>query len=224
MSLDAQLKEYVEANFSAPDASIYHYTHHKNVADIQRSGYLNFSSHRYLNNYNNRELKSGVEIIQRQLQKASLSSLIPTFNDYIDHGLEVYTASFCEEKRSKYAAKKYGNCCIEFKYNFLCQFKNPTTEIILGRVKYNREEQEAIIMDLIGLYENYPEKSDIQRVDLFLWLSIVIPLLKEQRDYRDKECRLVTAQVWGLNDQKLKTTPCAQKIEFNANDIAISSI
>ena len=36
--------------------------------------------------------------------------------------------------------------------------------------------------------------------DLMIWLSIVIPLLKEASDHRDNECRIITAHIMDKNN------------------------
>lgn len=219
MSLNEKLNKYVEEAFSAPDASIYHYTRDANI--ILNCGYLKLFSHRGLNKKGNRELKRGVEIIRNKLPKICPAlSIIPIFNAYIGRGIEVYTASFCEDGNSKYASEKYGKYCLEFKAHFLEQFKAPETFIILGRVKYSRKEQEKIIMELLDLYEQYPGKSREQLEDLLLWLSICIPFFKEEQDHSDNECRLVTAQIWSLEDlNELKTQECPKIVNFDFNDI-----
>lgn len=219
MNLDDELKKYVEEAFSAPDGPIYHYTRDANI--ILNCGYLKLFSHRGLNEKGNRELKRGVEIIRNKLPEICPTwSIIPIFNDYIDRGIEVYTASFCEDGSSKYASEKYGKHCLEFKAPFLDQFKDLKTFIILGRVKYNRKEQEKIISEILELYEQYPRKSHKELEDLLIWLSICIPFFKEEKDHSDNECRVVTAQIWSLeNPNELKTLECLKIVNFNLNDV-----
>ena len=223
MSLDDELKKYVEQAFSAPDASIYHYT--RDASTILNCGYLKLFSHRDLNKKGNRELKRGVEIIQNKLPKIRPTLRIPIFNAYISRGIEVYTASFCEDGNSKYASGKYGKHCLEFKTPFLEQFKDPETFIILGRVKYNHMEQEKIITEILDLYEQYPRKSPRELEDLLLWLSICIPFFKEEKDHPDNECRIVTARIWSLDHPNVLETPeCSKRIEFDRDDITYTLV
>lgn len=95
---------------------------------------------------------------------------------------------------------------------------------MFGHVIYDRKKQERIISEMIELYEDYPNSYDRKLNDLILWLYIVIPFLKEERDHRDNECRIITAHFMDVNNPtKVVGKHCATEITFNENDIILPS-
>ena len=138
------------------------------------------------------------------------------FYNFIEKGIKVYTVSFCENPKSQHAIKTYGPRCIRFKTQFFKAFDNDSTLHFFSRVEYNLLRQKMIIQEMFDFWEEY-KKVDI--TSLMVWLSIISPLLKENRDKRDEECRLVGIEVWKNN--KLRTPKILEMAYFTDNDIEI---
>ncbi len=149
MDLYETLDKYVQENFSAPESEIFHYTKLELGKQILDCGFLRLSPHQNLNERDNRELTRRIEIIKNKLKKTNLHSKIPPiplFNHIINKGLRVYIASFCELERSQYSTKKYGSCCLCFSKDYIKrEFRHENTQLIFGKVKYHRREQEKIM-------------------------------------------------------------------------------
>lgn len=139
-------------------------------------------------------------------------------------GLRGYIASFCEDNNYEHAKINYGIYCLGFKKNYLQQFRSNKTHILLGHVKYEKNEQEKIISEMVQLHEECHDDPTTKLEDLMIWLSIVMPFLKEEIDQRDNECRIVTAQIMDKNNpNKVIGSSCIKEISFNKNDIILTS-
>jgi len=82
MILNNVLENYVKDKFYSSDMPVYHYTNPNNLDPIMEGGYLKLNPHHFLNKKDNNELKMGVSIILRTLQRFRLDYLIPTFKKY----------------------------------------------------------------------------------------------------------------------------------------------
>lgn len=224
MSLDEKLREYVQDNFTSPDSSIYHYTKPDLGKKIIDSRVLWLSSHLKLNKKNNREFKVGPEIIKNKLKKTSIEKTISKFDEYILNGLKGYIASFCKDNNYEHAKTEYGTYCIGFKNSYLQQFRTKNKYVLFGNVIYEKKEQERIISEMIQLHEEYQDYPGKKLEDLMIWLSIVIPFLKEEVDHHDNECRIVTAEIMDKNDpHRVVGQSCIKEIKFGKNDIFLAS-
>lgn len=226
MSLYTVLKNYVEEKFSAPASHIYHYTKPEYGKKIIESGVLLLTPHDALNKKNNREFKVGPEIIKDKLKKTSIKHVFPLFDEKECYfkSYKSYIASFSKEDNYEYTKQKYGTFYVGFKDSYLEKFKNSESVLLLGHVIYSRKEQEKIISEMIELHEGYPNSYDRKLNDLVLWLYFVIPLLKEECDHRDNECRIIATHLLELDDPtKVVGKHCATEITFNKNDIILPS-
>lgn len=180
MTLNNALENYVKDKFHSPDMPVYHYTNPTNLDPIMKMGYLKLNPHHLLNKKGNNELKIGVEIILGILQKFRLYNLIIKFKEYINRGVTFYTVSFSQEAKSAWALKNYGSSCIEFNPKFLEQFALYNRSTLFGNVIYKKQLQEKIISEMFDLFEEHKKNVSEPVVDLFMWLNLVIPLLKEK--------------------------------------------
>lgn len=105
---------------------------------------------------------------------------------------------------------------------FAKQFCN-TNSALLGNVKYDINEQKKIVSEMFGLYESSTENPQEKMCSLFLWLAVVFPLLKEDIDQKDNECRIITAEHRDRFDpKKLIGKSCVKEIKFELDNIIIS--
>ncbi len=224
MNLNEALQKYVNENFDSPDGAIYHYTSPEAIKIIQNCKFLKLSSHHFLNNKDkdNQELKTGVDIINKRLSKSSIFNYQHRFEEYIREGIIFYTSSFCKNEQSNHALKKYGMIRVEFDSEFLRLFTTKKRVTLFGSVKYEKWEQERIISDMFGLYEDYNKFSLDPIEDLLVWVHVVLPLFKEDKNYEDNECRIVQAEIW--KNGILWTPLCSKKIEFLNGNIKIYSL
>ncbi len=80
-----------------------------------------------------------------------------------------------------------------------------------------------IISEMFGLYDSSTEDPQEKICSLFLWLSVVFPLLKEEVDHKDNECRIITAEHRDrYAPQKLVGKSCVKEIKFELDNIIIS--
>ncbi len=213
MKLHEMLRKYVEEIFSAPNSILYHYTDFGK--EMISSKHLKMSSHDDLNKKNNRELKVGPEITREKLKNSSFHRMLPLFNEYIKRGIKVYVSSFCEEENRGHAIKNYGEDCIGFRPEFTKLFFN-NNSALLGYVKYNLKDQKKIISEMFDLYGSSSDDPQEKILLLFLWLSVIFPLLKEEIDHIDNECRIITAEGRDrYNPTKIVGKACLKKSTSN---------
>ncbi len=223
MNLDEALKKYLHENFLSSDSFVYHYTKPESIKIIIDCGYLKLKSHHFLNkkNIENQELKVGVELIKEELKKSkNLRSQLNNFDDFIKRGITFFTSSFCHEEKSQHALKTYGESYIEFKAEFLRRYTIENKVSLFGSVKYDKCQQKKIISEMLGIYNDYKKSSAEPVVDLFTWLTVVIPLFKNKKHHKDNECRIIQAEIRDRNGE-LVTPSCSQKIVFSNSDIKI---
>ncbi|HHF7346529.1 TPA: hypothetical protein ACPSKB_002970 [Legionella feeleii] len=216
MNLNNQIKRHIEQSFNTPVKKVYHYT--SSLNEIIRSRYLKFSSHDFLNDRDNRELEASRDLIISHMEKRELLvAVVQVFREYLARGIKIYTVSFCEIQNYDYAKKKYGEECISFKKKFLTRIQTSGAPLILAQVKYNPVEQRQVISKIFKLYEKSNEANKL--ATLFLWLSITLPLFKENQDRYDKECRIVSAEIFDRHNGTLITQECPKTVEFNLNEV-----
>lgn len=154
------------------------------------------------------------------VKRDNLQKLLSTFK-FISYGIKIYIASFCEKSKYDYASKKYGTDCISFKKKFLTNFKNNKSSMFLSRVNYSHIDQKRIISKMFKFYDKSNEMERDKLVTLFTWLSVVMPLFKENKDHLDNECRIVSAEIYNPHTQQLLTQECQKEIKFELSDIII---
>lgn len=216
MNLDTVLENYVHGSFSKPDNDVFHYTSPASLKKILSSRYLKLHSHKIQNHKaDNRELKCAYKCISSELVKRA-PEYLPIYYSYMANSINVYTVSFCENPKSQHAIKTYGPCCIKFKAQFFKAFENNTHLTFFSSVEYNLPRQRLIIKEMFDFWEEC-RKVDI--TSLMVWLSLISPLFKENKDNVDEECRLVGIEVWKNN--KLLTPKILEMAYFTGNDIEI---
>lgn len=207
MSLENELKKYIDTQFVTPESPIYHTTDKTGYEGIIDSKYLKLNSHRNLNQKNpqNDELQPGIKLIKSNLKKIKelkISSQI--FNEYTKKGIIFYTCSF-----SKQPLKKYG----DFYFEFDVQPFSNLQKSLFANVEYRWEKQEEIISGIFEIYEKFKKEPDAT-ITLFTYLTIVMPLLKKFRPHaKDEECRLIRAEIFDPDD-KLITESVPKQITF----------
>jgi len=90
---------------------------------------------------------------------------------------------------------------------------------LFGSVIYKKQIQEKIISEMFGLFEEYKKNVFEPAVDLFTWLNLVIPLLKEEKHQKDVECRIIGAEI--IYNGELCTPVCPKKLLFTNQDIKV---
>lgn len=218
MTLYEELKKYFEQFFSGPNSSIYHYTEVGIGNEIIKSGHFKLTPHRELNKKSdNGELIIGPSLARDYLRKTSLAIWEKKFNQVIDRDITLHVGSFCEEGNYIHAIKKYGADCLEFKTEYLNKLQSQQS-VLIGRVNYNKQQQNEIISTMFDLHEKHTEEDQTtRRVHLFLWLFITFPLLKEEKHHLDNECRIITVHDSNMQGNQIGKIP--DKIKFDPNDI-----
>ncbi len=219
MPLNDKLEMYFKDVFSGPDSCIYHYTQTGNGQEILNSGHFRLTPHQELNSKaDNGELIVGPELARKYLKKTNLAPWESTFDTFISRGITLHIGSFCEERNHSHALKKYGSDCLEFNDKYLKKLQ--TESVLLGRVKYNQNEQNEIISNMFQLYEQEKDEDlASRRTSLFLWLFTAFPLLKEEKHHRDEECRTIKAS--GHDRKGNQMGNAKYSIDFNHDDIRL---
>jgi hypothetical protein len=214
-NLDDQLKKLVENSLEGPGSAIFHYTSPKIAENIIQSRFLKMQSHHKQNKEDNRELEAGKKLILKYLDEFKCcSQLRDTFQSYLTNGVEVFTSSFSQEQSCRYAKKKYGEHYIEFKECFINKIDGRYYETF-ANVIYDQNKQALLIKEMFHMYKYSTEEK--KETQLALWLSIIIPFFKEQRDHRDNESRISTAHIF--KHGKLASQQAVTEIPFENKDI-----
>jgi|GEM_PF-6771648 len=219
--LEENLKSTIESEFTTPDQPIYHYTSDQNYSEICRAGYLRLNSHIFLNEKDptNQELQVAARLIMDRLNKhKELKNQIDTFEQFISKKIVYYTLSLCLRK-SIICSSKYGNCCIEFNPDLFKQFQKKSSSTIFGNVIYDSTKQEAIISTMFDLYDK-STKDARARENLFLYLTIIIPLFKSNEHINDNECRVIQAEIYSPESGQLSTPLVTKKVPFLLREIS----
>ncbi len=217
-----KLQKIIDKYFKSQNYNVFHYT--KSLRRIKASRYLKLQSHQTLNFKNdNEELVCGVNLVLKEMEKTEhFLGLIEVFNNYMNVGLDVYTCSFCEVKRSRYAFKKYGRSNINFKRAFFSNLEKHAlkhgTPYLYGKVIYKEKTQQKIIKHLFDCYKEYSRLCNNANTSFFTIITLILPLLKPYRHHQDKESRMISMQIKD-NTGKLVTTEALCKANFNLADI-----
>jgi hypothetical protein len=216
--LNEKLESYIKSQFEAPDHPVYHYTREQNYHEISRSKYLKLNSHSFLNTKDptNKELQPAFNLICNSLKNhPELKDQANIFEKFIGKGIVYYTCSF-SKKRSVINTSKYGNYCIEFNPQLLNHFPI-ISPALFSDVKYELNEQEKIITEIIKIYDQWKSSDKEQIRTLFLWIAIIMPLFKNNEHINDEECRIIQAEIY--YEGKLSTPLVSKKIPFSLEDI-----
>ena len=218
-----RLQEVINQEFTAPDnkKSIFHYTNEQTYVEICRSVHLRINSHLFLNKKDktNNELQIAKQLIIDQLRKHNvLKSQLVKFNEYINNKLIIYTLSLTHENSTKIT--KYGNFCLEFSSNLFHQFANTERSTMFGNVIYESQIQQKIIKKMFEIFDQFQQKDREATENLFLYLTMIIPLFKPKKHSADKECRIIQTEIFSPEkDGKLVTSLTLKKIPFALREI-----
>ncbi len=217
-----RLEKIINKYVKSQHYNVFHYT--KSLRHIMSSSHLELHSHQFLNSKgNNEELICGVNLVLSEMKNYDdFVHLDEHFKSYIQTGLEVYTCSFCELKRSRYAFRKYGRSNISFKRSFFSKLKSNAskhqTHCLYGKVIYKEKNQKMIIKLLFDCYEKYSILCDDRYVSFFTFVTLILPLLKLNRHNQDKEFRIISMQIRG-RDGQLATPHALDEAHFTLSDI-----
>lgn len=217
-----KLQKIIDEYFKSQNCNVFHYTNSLRL--IKASCYLKLQSHKRLNDKkNNEELVCGVNLVRKEMGKSDrFIDLIEFFNKYMATGLDVYTCSFCEDKRSRYAFKEYGRSNINFKRAFFSNLEKHALKhgipYLYGKVIYKGKTQQRIIKRLFDCYDEYSRLCNNANTSFFTSITLILPLLKPYRHHQDKESRMISMQIKD-HTEKLVTTEALCKANFNLPDI-----
>lgn len=215
------LERLVNNLYSKPFYNVFHYT--DALSKILKSGHLKLKKHADLNLNNNEELKCGKSLIINEMKLSrSLLNLIELFDSYLENGITICTGSFCEKKKSNYASKKYGKSKIAFNPSFFLNAQKRAemnnSACIYGKVIYSKKYQAKLIKKIFKCFDQYSHSCNNQYATLFLWLSIILPLLKPSSHSQDQEHRIICCEILDRN-KELATEECFKEINFLMEDI-----
>lgn len=221
VTLHEKIEKYFNESFSWPDTDIYHYTKKGNGNKIIKSSVFKLTSHCKLNQKkDNGELLVGPELTNKYLTKTSLISQEANFNEMAKRGITLHIGSFCEEKNNSHAIKTYGPDCLEFKAEYLRKLSE--THALIGSVIYDTKKQDEIISTILGLHEEKTDEDPKWKcLTLFLWLWTIFPLLKQEKHYKDIECRIITVHGYEKNDPEKRIGTARDQINFTNDDVIL---
>lgn len=217
-----RLQEVIAQECTSPDDNkcIHHYTSEQGYVEICRSGYLRINSHLFLNKKDktNDELQIAKRLIIDQLKKHHiLKSQLAKFSEYINNKLIIYTSSLTHERSTK--TIKYGNFCLEFSAKLFHQFANIERSTIFGDVIYEPEKQQRIIKEMFEVFDQFQQDREATE-NLFLYLTMIIPLFKPKKHSTDNECRIIQTEIFSPEIDGKRMTPLVlKKIPFASREI-----
>lgn len=216
MSLYEELEDYVKNQFISPDKHVYHYTTESGYCDITRSMYLKLNSHLFLNDKNkiNQELEPGINLIKNILKENNHYSILRTFEAYMAKGIVYYTASFTQRR----SINQFGCFCMELCPSFLKRSALIYRTSLFSSIIYNPLKQIEIVEKIFKIYKQQESHKKNQEA-LFTWLSVILPLFKNEEHRNDEECRIVQAEIFAPDTKELSTPRVSKKISFTDNEI-----
>lgn len=199
---------------------VFHYTYEPGYVEICRSRYLKINSHIFLNKKDetNKELQIAKQLIISQLQNHKiLKDKLNTFNEYINK-LIIYTASLTNEQNP--IMSKHGDFCLEFNSNLFHQFARTEPFTMFGNVIYELEKQQRIVNKMFKIYDQFQQTDKDADSNLFFYLTLMMPLFKNNKHHTDKECRIIQTEIFNQEiPGKLGCTPTSKKIHFALREI-----
>lgn len=210
MSLDDMLRVYVEATFETPRENIYHFTN--SLEAIKRSTHIKLSLNQDLSKKGHQELVASKHLIMKKMSRIkALKELIPRFKEYIRDGIQVYTLSCCEGNKNNQLTR-YGKESLVLLKELIPQYLDEN-QLLLVKVVYDPRKQKRIIDKIFNLYKKATNNN--KQTDLFLWLSIIMPLFKTVRFRSENECRFISIQILSRGTQELATRESLKQIPLN---------